>query len=97
MLRMMDVWKLPVFAALKNVIVLPCSTSVMLFCGHQVAKQICLPLRFAKMFTDKRPAILPLAFPVCPEVTLDEFIDGIMRCKGPARAIDQALGGEMIG
>lgn len=23
------------------------------------------------------------------EVTLDEFIDGIMRCKGPARAIDQ--------
>ena len=24
------------------------------------------------------------------EVTLDEFIDGIMRCKGNARAIDQA-------
>lgn len=24
------------------------------------------------------------------QVTLDEFIDGIMRCKGPARAIDQA-------
>ena len=23
------------------------------------------------------------------EVTLEEFIDGIMRCKGPARAIDQ--------
>ena len=23
------------------------------------------------------------------KVTLDEFIDGIMRCKGPARAIDQ--------
>lgn len=23
------------------------------------------------------------------EVTLDEFIDGILRCKGPARAIDQ--------
>ncbi|CAJ1382278.1 unnamed protein product [Effrenium voratum] len=23
------------------------------------------------------------------EVTLDEFIDGIMRCKGPARAIEQ--------
>ena len=22
------------------------------------------------------------------EVTCDEFIDGIMRCKGPARAID---------
>ena len=22
-------------------------------------------------------------------VTLDEFIDGVMRCKGPARAIDQ--------
>ena len=27
----------------------------------------------------------------CPrQVTLDEFIEGIMRCKGPARAIDQA-------
>eukprot|EP00439_Symbiodinium_sp_Y106_P036829 s1369_g4.t1 len=25
------------------------------------------------------------------EVTLEEFIDGIMRCKGPARAIDQDL------
>lgn len=24
------------------------------------------------------------------QVTLEEFIDGIMRCKGPARAIDQA-------
>ena len=23
-------------------------------------------------------------------VTLDEFIDGMVRCKGPARAIDQA-------
>mmetsp|Transcript_57655 Transcript_57655/g.119808 ORF Transcript_57655/g.119808 Transcript_57655/m.119808 type:complete len:131 (+) Transcript_57655:3-395(+) len=23
------------------------------------------------------------------EVTLEEFIDGILRCKGPARAIDQ--------
>lgn len=30
------------------------------------------------------------------EVTLEEFIDGIMRCKGPARAIDQvALHGEV--
>lgn len=28
-------------------------------------------------------------FVVCCQVTLDEFIDGIMRCKGPARAIDQ--------
>ena len=27
---------------------------------------------------------------VAPKVTLEEFIDGIMRCKGPARAIDQA-------
>ncbi|CAE7463845.1 unnamed protein product [Symbiodinium sp. KB8] len=26
------------------------------------------------------------------EVTLEEFIEGIMRCKGQARAIDQALG-----
>ena len=24
------------------------------------------------------------------QVTLEEFIDGILRCKGPARAIDQA-------
>ena len=24
------------------------------------------------------------------QVTLDEFIDGVLRCKGPARAVDQA-------
>lgn len=30
------------------------------------------------------------------EVTLEEFIDGILRCKGPARAIDQvAMQAEM--
>lgn len=30
------------------------------------------------------------------QVTLEEFVDGIMRCKGPARAIDQvALHAEM--
>ena len=30
------------------------------------------------------------------EVTLAEFIDGVMRCKGPARAIDQvAMHAEM--
>ncbi|CAE7329552.1 IRX7, partial [Symbiodinium necroappetens] len=30
------------------------------------------------------------------EVTLDEFIEGIMRCKGPARAIDQVAMRAMI-
>ena len=27
--------------------------------------------------------------PPLPEVTLDEFINGVLRCRGPARAIDQ--------
>ena len=31
----------------------------------------------------------PWLSPPPVKVTLDEFIDGIMRCKGPARAIDQ--------
>ena len=35
--------------------------------------------------THERPTVTTLL-----EVTLEEFIDGIMRCKGPARAIDQA-------
>ena len=26
------------------------------------------------------------------QVTYEDFIDGILRCKGPARAIDQTLG-----
>lgn len=30
-----------------------------------------------------------------PQVTLEEFTDGILRCKGPARAVDQA-GGRIV-
>ena len=30
-------------------------------------------------------------------VTYEDFIDGVMRCKGPAKAIDQRLGPRWLG
>ena len=38
--------------------------------------------------------------PVVPcraQVTLEEFTDGILKCKGPARAVDQARGLKLFG
>ena len=37
-----------------------------------------------------RTSVLMMQNDGTPEVTLEEFIEGIMRCKGQARAIDQA-------
>jgi len=37
--------------------------------------------------------VLSRSFTSNLQVTLEEFIDGIMRCKGPARAIDQVRQG----
>ena len=46
---------------------------------------------FAQMLLPKDMICAPrVEPPIFCQVTLDEFIEGIMRCKGPARAIDQA-------
>ena len=41
---------------------------------------------------DAVATLLAIQLPGEGQVTYEDFIDGILRCKGPARAIDQTLG-----